>query len=70
MTKSSSNARAVDTTLMKKLVADCAPLDRKNLPLKPALIEDNKSDRGFSHPMIARLLCPQKYLAEFDAHPG
>ncbi|ETW85813.1 hypothetical protein HETIRDRAFT_448800 [Heterobasidion irregulare TC 32-1] len=66
MIKSSSNARTVDTTHMKKFVAQYAPLDLVTQPLKPALVLANKCDRGFSHPMLARLLCPNKYLPSFD----
>ncbi|ETW75358.1 hypothetical protein HETIRDRAFT_430760 [Heterobasidion irregulare TC 32-1] len=66
MIKSSSNARAVDTTHMKKFVAEYAPLDLVTQPLKPALVLANKCDCGFSHPMLAHLLCPNKYFASFD----
>lgn len=66
MIKSSANARAVDITHMKKFVTEYAPLDPVTQPMKPALVQSNKCDRGFSHQMLARLLCPNKYLAIFD----
>lgn len=66
MIKGSCNAHAVDTTHMKKFVAEYAALDPVTQPLKPALVQTDKCDRGFSHPMLARLLCPNKYLASFD----
>jgi hypothetical protein len=28
-----------------------------------------KSDRGFNHPVIARMLCPRAVLNEFDEDP-
>ena len=46
--------------------AEYAPLDPVAQPMKPALVQSNKCDRGFSHQMLARLLCPNKYLAIFD----
>ena len=36
----------------------------------PITNEKSKSDRGFNHPMTARLLCPQKLIGEYDADPG
>ena len=36
-------------------------------PLNPPVGNGpNKSDRGFSHPQIARLLCPRKKLQTFE----
>lgn len=69
MIKSSANARAVDTTHMKKFVAEYVPLDPVAQPMKPALVQSNKCNRGFSHQMLVRLLCPNKYLAIFDKDP-
>jgi hypothetical protein len=39
--------------------------------LEPRIpIEQNKDiPRGFKHPVLARLLCPAKYLLEFDSVP-
>lgn len=28
-----------------------------------------KSDRGFNHPVIARMLCPMARLNDYDANP-
>ncbi|ETW82482.1 hypothetical protein HETIRDRAFT_314971, partial [Heterobasidion irregulare TC 32-1] len=66
MIKSSSNAHAVDMMHMKKFVAEYAALDLVMQPLKLALVLANKCDCGFSHLMLACLLCPNKYLASFD----
>ncbi|ETW82441.1 hypothetical protein HETIRDRAFT_120744 [Heterobasidion irregulare TC 32-1] len=55
MIKSSSNVRTVDTTHMKKFVAEYAALDLVMQPLKLALVLANKCDRGFSHLMLNKL---------------
>ena len=69
MIKSSANAHTVDTTHMKKFVTKYVPLDPVAQPMKPALVQSNKCDRGFSHEMLAHLLCPNKYLTIFDKDP-
>ncbi|ETW74960.1 hypothetical protein HETIRDRAFT_456448 [Heterobasidion irregulare TC 32-1] len=69
MIKSSANACAVNTTHMKRFVAKYAPLDPVVQLIKLALMQSNKCDRGFSHQMLACLLCPNKYLALFDKNP-
>ena len=69
MIKSSANARAVDTRHMKKFVAEYVPLNLVAQPMKPALVQSNKCDHGFSHEMLACLLCPNKYLMIFDKDP-
>ena len=66
MIKSSTNAHIVNTTHMKKIVAEYTLLDLVAQPMKLALVQSNKCNRGFSHQMLARLLCPNKYLAIFD----
>ena len=66
MIKSSANAHAVDTMHMKKFVAKHMLLNLVAQPMKLALVQSNKCNRGFSHQMLACLLCPNKHLAIFN----
>jgi hypothetical protein len=40
-------------------------------PLEPAFPPKSKKSgvRGFKHPVLGRLLCPVKYLEDFDRDP-
>lgn len=35
-------------------------------PTKGSEISEAKSDRGFAHPMLGRLLCPARLLSTYD----
>ena len=65
LSTASSNARTEDTGVLKPIIADYINLD----PSEPvAKAPRNKSDRGFRHKKMARLLCSLSLLADFDAN--
>ena len=66
LSTASSNSRTEDTGVLKPIIADYINPD----PSEPvAKAPKNKSDRGFKHEKMARLLCPLSLLQEFDADP-
>ena len=66
LSTASSNSRTEDTGVLKPIIADYINLD----PSEPVTkAPKNKSDRGFKHEKMARLLCPLSLLQEFDADP-
>ena len=66
LSTASSNSRTEDTGVLKPIIADYINLD----PSEPVTkAQKNKSDWGFKHEKIARLLCPLSLLQEFDADP-
>ncbi|KAF8802004.1 hypothetical protein BYT27DRAFT_7261445 [Phlegmacium glaucopus] len=66
LSTASSNAQTEDTGVLKPIIADYINLD----PSEPVVkAPKNKSDRGFKHKKMARLLCPLSRLEEFDADP-
>lgn len=66
LSTASSNARTEDTGVLKPIIADYINFDAAE-PVAKA--PKNKSDRGFKHKKMARLLCPLSLLEEFDANP-
>lgn len=66
MSTASSNARTEDMGVLKPIIADYINPDASE-PVAKA--PRNKSDCGFKHEKMARLLCPLSLLEEFDANP-
>ncbi|KAG8220348.1 hypothetical protein J3R82DRAFT_3443, partial [Butyriboletus roseoflavus] len=68
ITKGMSEQRSTDLGTLKHTVLTYVMLDHK--PLDPPISKkEDKSDRGFNHPQIARMLCPCKKLDVFDEDP-
>jgi uncharacterized protein DUF6698 len=63
------DARAQDTNIIRYEIPKYIPLNYKTDPLVPPITRGEKSGRGFSHPAIAKLLCPLRYLDRFQADP-
>lgn len=64
------DARAQDTNLIRYEVPKYIPLDYKTASVMPPITGGEKSTRGFSHPVIAKLLCPLRYHGRFQADPA
>jgi hypothetical protein len=60
------SSRNEDTSTLKKHITSYLPLDPTTTPVIPPLPDTNKDDRGFNHPMTARLLAPRSETAKFD----
>jgi hypothetical protein len=70
MVDAAKGARSDDTGGLKMKAVLYIPLNPKQDPCIPPITnEKSKSDRGFNHPMIARLLCPRKLLDQYDMDP-
>ncbi|KAI5980896.1 hypothetical protein EDD15DRAFT_2380723 [Pisolithus albus] len=68
LTKGMSDQRSMDLGSVKHAGLAYIPLKMNTtFTLDPPLSKgEDKSDRGFNHPQIARLLCPRKKLHLFD----
>ncbi|KAI5990727.1 hypothetical protein EDD15DRAFT_2129364, partial [Pisolithus albus] len=64
LTKGMSEQRSMDLGSVKHAGLTYIPLNMNETSalIPPLLKSEDKSDRGFSHPQIARLLCPRKKL--------
>lgn len=71
MTKASGSARSDDCGSLRETGLAYVALGCPNKQLSPAIPPkvDKGSHRGFKHPVLARLLCPIQFVAEFDANP-
>jgi hypothetical protein len=58
-----TNACSDDRSHLRHAIASFIYRDRE---LKPKLVEQNKSDRGFKHEELARLLCPADSIEDYD----
>lgn len=68
LTKGMSDQRSMDLGSLKHAGLAYIPFKMNTtFTLDPPLLKgEDKSDRGFNHPQIARLLCPRKKLHLFD----
>jgi len=66
MNKAGQDCRAIDTNSVKERITTYMVPSMEAEDINPPLSADDKASRGFFHPQTARLLCPAKYLAEFD----
>jgi hypothetical protein len=66
MTKAGQEARAVDTSSVKQCITSYIVPSMSTQDLQPPLAAEDKASHGFFHPQTARLLCPVKYLDDFD----
>jgi len=67
--KLAKKTRGDDSAALKKYINQYpAPVGTGLLP--PISMTEDKSMRGFNHPQLARLLCPVKYLGDFDMDPS
>ncbi|KAI0258061.1 hypothetical protein BC834DRAFT_847690 [Gloeopeniophorella convolvens] len=55
-----------DVAGLKKAIRDLVPLDPSKPLLPPLQPGDSKSDRGFNHKVLAHLLLPVSYLAQYE----
>ncbi|KAF8148267.1 hypothetical protein B0H34DRAFT_737596 [Crassisporium funariophilum] len=64
-------ARGADISSLREAGLEYVALEEANEILLPKIRHgaDKKTTRGYNHPVLARLLCPVKYLPEFDAEP-
>jgi hypothetical protein len=70
MVDAAKGARSDDTGGLKMKAVLYIPLKPKlDTCIPPITNEKSKSDRGFNHPMISRLLCPRKLLDQYDTDP-
>lgn len=63
------DARAQDTNLIRYEIPKYIPLNYKVESVMPPITGGEKSGRGFSHPVIAKLLCPLRYLDRLQDDP-
>jgi hypothetical protein len=69
MSKTITSTRSDDTGSIKYDIIDYLTDDPSTQALDPPISKrECKSDRGFNHPVIACLICPQRYLATYDAN--
>ena len=66
MARMASSARSQNTHILRHKIFDYITLEN-GIPL--TLKNGEKSRCGFNHPITARLLCPFRDLAKFDADP-
>ena len=68
MNAAAGAARSEDISSLKEAILSYAAVHSPEGVLRPQInSSSSKSDtRGFNHPMLARLLCPIQYLAQFD----
>jgi hypothetical protein len=71
LTEAANGARSDDIGSLVHDGLEYIALDLPSKVLEPRIPIKQKKDisRGFKHPVLARLLCPVKYLANFDADP-
>jgi hypothetical protein len=70
MVTAAGDARSEDTASLRHTGIAYLPKDPATDTVVPAITKDQgKAVRGFNHPFTARLLCPIRYLKDFDADP-
>jgi hypothetical protein len=71
LNNAASGARADDTASLLHAGLDYVEMETLTGQLLPHIQAKalKCESRGFHHPVLARLLCPAKWLAEFDADP-
>jgi len=68
MAEAFGKARAQDTNSARYDVPTFVPLDPLVDVVQPPITND-KSARGFNHPVVGKLLCPLRLLPEYEADP-
>lgn len=66
LTSAACNARAEDSSSCRKATREYVGLVSK---MSSRFLIEKKCDRGWNNAYTARLLCPLKYLEEFDENP-
>jgi hypothetical protein len=70
MADAASEARSNDTGSLKhNAIAYIVANPSVDILTPPIARSESKSDRGFNHPVIAKMLCPRDRLAEYNADP-
>lgn len=71
MTSAISAARSDDCGSLKDIGLTYAALEAGMITLVPSITPrtSKSATRGWNHPVLGRLLCPAKYLTEFDEDP-
>jgi hypothetical protein len=68
MVESFNNARSQDSNSARYEVPTFVPLDPLVDVVEPP-ITNNKSARGFNHPVVGKLLCPLRLIPEYETNP-
>jgi hypothetical protein len=71
MTSAIGGARSDDCGSLKEVGLTYAALEVGSNSLTPSITPKTTktATRGFHHSVLGRLLCPAKYLVEFDENP-
>jgi hypothetical protein len=68
MANAAADARSEDTASLRHTGIAYLPKDTTTDTIVPAITKDQgKIIRGFNHQFTARLLCPIRFLKDFDA---
>jgi len=67
MTEIIHGTRSVDSTSLKKHVAQYLPIDPHKEGIKPPIVNGSKAEMGLKHPVLARFLCPVDRVQDYDA---
>ncbi|KAA1471035.1 hypothetical protein DENSPDRAFT_836974 [Dentipellis sp. KUC8613] len=71
ITQAANSARTDDAGSLRYVGLNYVPRElHKDALIPPIPKQATKADRGFNHPMLARLLCPRKLLEQFDEDPN
>ena len=68
MSKAGQDCRAIDTNSIKERVTVYMVPSMQAEDINPPLSADDKVSHGFFHPQTTCLLCPAKYLVEFNCN--
>jgi hypothetical protein len=71
LAEAANGARSDDIGGLAHIGLEYIAFDLPSKVLEPRISIKQKKDiaQGFKHPVLARLLCPVKYLSNFDADP-
>ncbi|KAG8215163.1 hypothetical protein J3R82DRAFT_8666 [Butyriboletus roseoflavus] len=71
MNETIHSTRSVDTTSLKKHIAQYLPPNPHKAGLNPPIVNGSgRAEMGLKHPILARFLCPADKLGEYDRDPA
>jgi hypothetical protein len=72
MNKALRGARSDDCGSLREAGLTYVAIDTLSKVLEPPILPGNAKlgTQGFYHPVLGRLLCPLKYIEEFDTDPA
>jgi hypothetical protein len=72
MNKALGGARSDDCGSLREMGLSYVAIDTETKTLDPPILPRSAKvgTRGFYHPVLGRLLCPLKYIKDFDADPA